>query len=65
MTRVAIVSDDDGHDYIIPYEELNKFHDLLSKAYSSGYEDVDEFEEAFGGYRLGGDINSEVELYTK
>jgi len=60
-TRVSVESDDDGHWYVIPHSKVEQFQKMLSE----GEEDEwSEFEENFGEYRTGGDINN-IELYVK
>ena len=67
-TRVSVVSDDDGHWYVIPFELVEEFDMLLSGSqYDScdGWEENEaEFIEKFSQYMTGGDINN-VELYIK
>jgi len=58
-TRVAVVSDEDGHWYVIPHSSTEQFHEMLA----NGEEDEwSAFEENFGDYRTGGDINN-IKLY--
>lgn len=66
--RVYIAKDNDGHNYVIPYEMKDEFEVLLEK---SGYESCPEWEqfeaefiEKFEQYSTGGDINNE-EFYIK
>ena len=51
--RVVIRQDDSGIDYIIPFEKLERFHEV--------WDDEDLFEKEFGQYTFGG----EYELYIK
>lgn len=60
--RVYITKDDDGHNYVIPYEMKEEFKALCEKAYAE--DDFEDFTEKFGEYATGGDINEE-ELYQK
>ena len=60
--RVYITQDEDGHDYVIPYDKKEEFGRLCEVSYES--EEFDEFEEKFGEYMTGGDIN-ELEIYIK
>ena len=61
--RVIIMSDDDGHEYIIPYHLKSRFLELNQVAYLK--EDWDLFEKEFGSYICGGDPFSENEFYIK
>lgn len=54
IQRIAIVTDNDGHDYIIPYEMLEQFYEDLERGYFDEYE---EFNRIYSKYMLGGDIN--------
>ena len=57
--RVVIQSDDDGHEYVIPYELKDKFYKLNLQ------ENWDEFESVFEKYRCGGDPFADYEFYIK
>lgn len=65
-SRVYVVQDDDGDWYVIPFEEKERFHLCLNELITSEYDlDLLEvWEEEFGHYRTGGDLNL-VELYGK
>ena len=58
MKRVYVVQDNDCDWYILPYELKKSFLDDCEK------EDYEEFDNKYGEYRTGGDINL-VELYIK
>lgn len=63
MKRVYLTSDDDGHNYIIPFELKEDFETIMEKGYDT--DDFDEFEEKFGQYATGGDYNQdELPLYA-
>lgn len=62
LQRVYITTDDDGHNYVIPFEMVKEFNDLLSKGYKT--DDFEEFEAKFGKYATGGDYNL-IELWAK
>lgn len=59
MKRVYATQDESGHWYVIPYE--------LKESFSSDLENVDDydydFDNIWGQYRTGGDLNL-VNLYT-
>ena len=58
--------DDAGNWYVIPNKMLHDFIILLDKVYESGFYDDDaeaEFEEKFGKYRTGGNVNN-IQLYA-
>ncbi len=68
LKRVYITQDDDGHNYIIPYElkdEFSEMVDNMTKVHGEDmYELQDDFEKTFGQYATGGDINL-IELYAR
>ena len=53
MTRAKLVSDGDGHNYLIPLHKHSLFNKLLDKGDKT--DDYEEFEGEFGDYRVGGD----------
>lgn len=55
--RVVMQQDDSGNDYIIPFEKLERFHEV--------WDDEELFEKEFGQYRCGGDPFGEYEFYIK
>ena len=57
--KVYITSDDDGHEYVIPYDLKDKFHRLNLQ------EDWEKFDESFRKYICAGDPQSEYEFYIK
>ena len=59
--RVYVTKDDDGHDYIIPWELKDDFNTELENGYDDEFE---SFNEKFGDYMTGGDIN-ETGLFIK
>lgn len=65
MQKVDAVSDDSGHWYIIPSESREDFRQVLAKAQQSDAWDAQhEFENKYGQYRTGGDLNN-VQLYAE
>lgn len=59
LKRVVIVSDNDGHDYVLPLGMEEEFYNLLE-----GEEETEEeFMEKFNGYAIGGSL-SLVKLYA-
>lgn len=67
--RVYITQDNDGHDYVIPYEMREEFDHMLEMSEyvsGTGWEDrEEEFNDKFSTYMTGGDINEAEELYIK
>lgn len=55
MQPVYVVTDSDGHWYVIPITLILEFYNI---------EDENLFIEKFGKYRTGGDINL-VQLYAE
>lgn len=56
-TKVKVLSDGDGHNYVVPSHLAIFFNTLLET-------DEDRFNELFSQYRTGGNINN-VDLYIK
>jgi hypothetical protein len=48
--RYTVVSDDDGHEYVIPVEQRDEFYAWLADEERSTYEENDRYDE----YRLNG-----------
>jgi len=66
LQKVKAMMDDAGNWYVIPNKMLHDFIILLDKVYESGFYDDDaaaEFEEKFGKYRTGGNVNN-IQLYA-
>lgn len=67
--RVYITQDNDGHDYVIPYEMIEEFESLLESSEMDSCDEweanEEEFIDKFGKYMTGGDINEAEELYIK
>lgn len=61
-TPVALVSDNDGHNYIIPPELKEKFYKLLFEI-EENIESEESFIEIFGKFETGGDWNRQ--FYVK
>lgn len=65
LQPVKLKSDGDGHNYLIPNDREESF-DWYMNAISENEDDqqvIDNFEEVFSMYRLGGDINN-TQLYA-
>lgn len=67
LIKASIVSDESGHDYLIPEEIVNHFYKCLEEseyASANAIEDdwysYEDFEEEFGSYRMEGD----AEIYA-
>lgn len=59
LQPVSAVQDDDGHWYVIPT--------YLGEAFRKDLEDkdmIDHFDDKYGAYRTGGDLNL-VQLYAE
>lgn len=54
LKQVKAVKDDDGHWYVIPAEMENEFFELLVSDMENEYE---KFNQVFGAYATGGDLN--------
>lgn len=65
-TKVFAAKDDSGHWYVVPSELESKWKKLLTNLEElEGDDDSDvKFEEAFGQYRTGGDLNL-IQLYIE
>lgn len=61
---VYCTQDDCGHWYIVPLELKDQFNAYLDTDMDEDYDLQEEFEEKFGKYRTGGDLNLE-QLYIK
>lgn len=60
MKRVYVIQDDEGHWYVIPFDRKNEFiHDQMSMDIDSG-----EFDDKWGGFRTGGNLNL-IPLYAE
>lgn len=65
MKRVKAVQDDSCHWYVIPLEKSDRFYSLLDTfSLTEDYGMLNKFEDEFGKYRTGGDLNN-IELYAK
>lgn len=66
LTRCHITSDDDGHQYLIPYDMKEHFNSLLDKLIETDYSDNDlmkKWDDDFGKYSIGGSLEL-IEIYT-
>lgn len=43
--RFQLVSDDSGHDYVVPVEEVKAFYAWLEDEERSTYEECDKYED--------------------
>lgn len=64
--RVVAVQDESSHWYVIPYELKNDFYAEQDTEQDTAQEteDWNAFEDKFGEYMTGGDLNL-TELYIK
>ncbi len=58
IKAVQALQDDSGHWYIVPNEIAEDFQDYVED------EDVNAFEERYGKYATGGDLNL-IQLYAE
>lgn len=73
MTRAIIVSDNSGHDYLIPYDLSEWFYEMLEEAESNEdkgliTEDMytyESFQEEFETYRVEGDYEIYADFKNK
>ena len=61
---VYVSQDETGDWYVIPMSLKDSFLAYDEQALENDYDLQDEFEEKFGKYRTGGDLNN-VQLYIK
>jgi hypothetical protein len=59
--KVKAITDDDGHWYIIPNELDSEFYKDLQ---NEDMIDSGDFDDKYGQYRTGGDLNL-IQLYIK
>lgn len=65
LQKVKIVTDNDGHWYVLPNELITEFlEDLETMSGDEDYIDSGEFDNKYFQYRTGGDLNL-VQLYIK
>jgi hypothetical protein len=62
LQKVEALQDGDGHWYVIPQELANQFHSMERDAEET--DDYEGFEDTFGEYRTGGDLNL-VQLWAE
>jgi hypothetical protein len=62
MKKVDAKTDGDGHWFVIPSDMGEEFAYLLEKGEEA--DDYEEFENKFGKYSTGGDLNL-VQLYAE
>lgn len=62
LKAVLALRDDAGHWYVIPKELREEWNRITDYSYQS--DNWDEFEEKFGNYRTGGDLNN-TQLYAE
>lgn len=61
LYRVKVVTDGDGHWYVVPVELADTFTEMLSAGEADEY---NAFNEMFSMYRTGGDLNN-AELWAE
>lgn len=61
MQKVKVLKDDDGHWYVIPDWEMATFYEMMEAGEADEW---NSFNERFGEYRTGGDLNL-VQLYAE
>ena len=61
LTPVKAVKDDSGHWYVIPNDLYDQFN---RDCENEDMADSGEFDDAYGQYRTGGDLNL-VQLYAE
>lgn len=61
LKRVYITQDDDGHNYVIPYELKDEFKSDLE---GLSDENIYEWDDKYGQFSTGGDVNL-IDLYAK
>lgn len=61
MKKVYATQYDSGHWYIIPFELKDEFNSDLE---TLGDENIDEWEDKYGQYMTGGDLNL-IQLYAE
>ena len=65
-TPVALVTDDDGDNYIIPLDKKDRWYELQDTAEEFGWDGVEEeFNKEFSQYRTGGDWNKQFYIKGK
>jgi len=58
LKRVYVTQDNDGHNYVIPYDMMSDFRVTLE------HYESEHFDAVFSQYATGGDINL-IELYAR
>jgi hypothetical protein len=61
LQKVNAVQDDSGHWYVIPISLSNEFSD---ECYDEDFVDSGKFDNKYGRYRTGGDLNN-VQLWAE
>lgn len=61
LKEVKAVQDGDCHWFVIPADRIEEFHRLLYDGELK--DDYSEFEDQFGQYATGGDLNN-IKLYA-
>ena len=64
IQKVYATQDESWHWYVIPFDLHNEFLRISEELEKTNYEDCSEFDEKFGQYLTGGDLNN-VQLYAK
>lgn len=63
LKRVYVTQDNDGHNYVIPYDMRADFRVSLEH-YETSDDAQEHFDAVFSKYLTGGDINL-IELYAR
>jgi len=58
MIQVKALQDDACHWYLVPNDECAEFSRLINEIYAENTDAEIEFDEKFGRYRVGGDLNN-------
>lgn len=61
LYKVKVTQDESGHWYVLPNELLERFYE---DGEDEDFVDSGQFDDAYGKYRTGGDINL-VQLYAE
>lgn len=62
IQKVIALQDGDSHWYVIPADQLESFRVIEEEC--DKIDDYEKFEESFGKYRTGGDLNI-IQLYAE
>lgn len=59
MKAYQLRKDDDGHNYLVPHDEVPRFDELMENIYDCTHtldrlDEIDIFEDEMGQYRING-----------